>query len=105
MRTVSPALRHASLQDIAHAELTPDLPHVDGLAFVGEARLRAITNSHLIRDRPVMMSSNHAVGEIFLVRVAAHVLERQDRDRRPVGQGEAGRGLFGRGWLKQTPLA
>src|SRR5271166_2258495 len=43
--------------------------------------LRAITKSHLIRERPVMMSSTNPVGEIILLRIAAHVLERQDGDR------------------------
>ena len=36
---------------------------------------------------------DHAVGEIFLLRVAAHVLERQHRDRRLVGQRQGGDGL------------
>src|ERR1700724_3215768 len=31
---------------------------------------------------------DHAVGEILLLRVATHILERQHRDRRLVGQGQ-----------------
>lgn len=46
-----------------------------------EVEFREITESHLMRESPVMIS-HHAVGEILLLGVAAHVLERQNRDRR-----------------------
>ena len=32
-------LAHAAFQDIAHAQLSADLPDVDRLAFVGKARI------------------------------------------------------------------
>ena len=32
-------LAHAALEHVAHAELAADLPHVDGPALVGEARI------------------------------------------------------------------
>ena len=56
MRTRVPALRTLPFEDVAHAEFAPDLPHIDGRP-VGEAELRAMTNSDRIRDRAVMMSS------------------------------------------------
>jgi hypothetical protein len=90
-------LAHASLQHIAHAEFPPDLPHIDGPAFVGEAR---IARDHEQPFDPRQAGDDvldHAVGDILLLAIAAHVLERQDRDRRPVGQRKASRGLFGRG--------
>ncbi len=89
-------LAHASFQDIAHAELTPDLSHIDGSALVGEAR---IARDHEQPFDPRQAGDDvldHAVGEILLLRIAAHVLERQDRDRRPVGRCEVRQGLFGR---------
>jgi hypothetical protein len=45
-----------------------------------------------MRDSAVMILLHHAVGEILLLWVAAHVLERQHRDRRLVGQREWDRG-------------
>jgi len=47
-----------------------------------------MTKNHLIRDSAVMISSTMPFGEILLLGVAADVLERQDRDRRLVGQRE-----------------
>ena len=82
-------LAHAPFQNIAHAEFAPDLPDIDGLALVGEAR---IAGDHEQPFDPRQAGDDvldHAVGEIFLLRIAAHVLERQHRDRGLVGQGEA----------------
>jgi hypothetical protein len=45
-----------------------------------------------MRDSAVMIL-HHAVGEIVLLGIAAHVLERQHRDRRFFGQGKSGRRL------------
>src|SRR4029077_12294889 len=75
-----------ALEDIAYAELSTDLLYIDRLALVREAR---IARDH---EQPADAAErgddllDHAVGEVFLLRVAAHVLERQDRDRRLVGQ-------------------
>jgi hypothetical protein len=48
---------HAALQHIAHAELSPYLPYVNGFAPVDEARIARDYEQQLIRDSPVMMSS------------------------------------------------
>jgi hypothetical protein len=92
-----PGLAHAALQRITHAELAPDLPDIHSFAFVNEAR---IARDHKQPFDPRQAGDDvldHAVGEIFLLRVAAHVLERQYRDRRLVGKRELWRELFRRG--------
>jgi hypothetical protein len=48
---------HAAFEDVADAELLRDLPHVHGFSLVGEAGMRAITNSQRRRASAVMMSS------------------------------------------------
>lgn len=45
---------------------------------------------------------DHAVGEILLLRVARHVLEWQDRERGPVGQGQWRFGPRPRAFLPRT---
>ena len=74
-----PGSPDTAFEHVAHAQLTADLFHVNRLAPVGEARVKATTNIHLIRARPVMMSST--VGEVVLLRIAAQIGERQHRDR------------------------
>ncbi len=54
--------------------------------------LRAITNDQRIRESAVMISST-MLDKILLLGIAAHVLERQHRDRRLIGQGRVGVGL------------
>jgi hypothetical protein len=51
-----------------------------------KVELRATTWSHLIRDRPVMMSSTMPSTKIFLLGIAAHIGERHHRERWPVGK-------------------
>src|SRR5690348_7239241 len=55
-----------------------------------------MTKSHLMRAKPVMMSSTIAVGEVILPRIAAQVRERKDRDGRLVGQAQPRRCNGGR---------
>ena len=84
----------ATLQHISHAKLAPDLTHIDRLAPVGERRIardheqRAAArqrDNHLLR---------HAVGEVVLLRVSAHVRERQHSDGGLVRKSQGGlRGL------------
>jgi len=63
----------------------PDLLHIDRLAFVGKARIAGDHEQPAdARERSDDLL-DHAVGEILLLRVAAHVLERQHRDGRLVG--------------------
>ena len=80
------ALAHAALDHIADAELLGDLLHVDGLALVDERR---VARDH---EEPAQLGQRgddvlaDAVGEILLLRIAAHVDEGKHGDGRPVGQ-------------------
>src|SRR5882724_4275163 len=79
---------HRSFEDIANAQFAPDLLHVDGLAFAGEARIAGDDEEPADTGECRDDLLDHSVGEIFLLRVAAHVLEWQHRDRRLVGEGQ-----------------
>src|SRR5450759_92691 len=67
---------HAAFEHVAHAQFTPYLLDIDRPAFVGEARVA--------RDNEEPFESGQAGGdildqsicEIFLLRIAAHILER-----------------------------
>ena len=83
------ALAHAAFEHIADAEFAADLLHIDRLALVGEARIAGDDEEPADARQRGDDLLDHAVGEIFLLRVAAHVLERQDRDRRLVGERRA----------------
>src|SRR5262249_34417468 len=76
----------AAFEDITDAEFAADLLHVDPMAFVNEGRVAGDdeqpANAGECRDDLL----DHAVGKIFLLRVAAHIREGQHRDRRLVGQ-------------------
>jgi hypothetical protein len=54
--------------------------------------LRAMTSSPEICDMSVMTSSVIPYGEVLLLRVAAHVGERQHRQRRKVGDRQSAAG-------------
>ena len=80
----------AALEHVAHAQLAPDLPHVDGLAPVGEARVAG--DDEQARD-PRQGGGDvldDPVREVALLRVAAQVVERQHRERGLVGQRQRG---------------
>jgi hypothetical protein len=77
-------LADASLQHVAHAELAADLADVRRLALVGEARIARDHEQRLDAREAGDDVLDHAVGEVFLLRIAAHVLERQDGNRRLV---------------------
>jgi len=48
---------HAAFEDIADAELAPDLLHIDARALVGKGGVAAITKLSEIRDRSMVKSS------------------------------------------------
>ena len=80
-------LAHAAFQDVAHAELAPDLLHVHGAALVGEAR---VAGDHEQPAHPRQRGDDlldHPVGEVLVFRVAAEVLKRQRGDRGAIGKG------------------
>ena len=79
-------LAHAALEDVADPQFAPDLLHVYGPALVGKAGI-AGDHEQAVKARQGRDDLlDHPVGEIFLLSVAAHVLERQDGDRRLVGK-------------------
>ena len=79
---------NAALKHIANAEFAADLLDIDGLAFVGEARIaRDHEQRFEARERGDDVL-DHAVGEIFLLGITAHVLERQHGDGWLVGERE-----------------
>src|SRR6516164_9324816 len=79
---------HATLDDVAHPQFLSDLPNVNGPALVGEGRgardYREGAPACEQRDDVL----GDTVGKEFLLRVAAHIGERQHRDRRLLGQSE-----------------
>src|SRR4051812_6380636 len=78
-------LADAAFEHVAHAQLARDLAHVDRTALVGEA---GITGDHEEGAHAAERGDDlldQAIGEVLLLRIAAHVGEGQDRDRRPVG--------------------
>ena len=83
-------LAHAAFQHVAHAKLAADLLHVHGPALVGEARIARDDEQPADARQRGDDVLDHAVGEIFLLGVAAQVLERQDGDGGLVWQGERG---------------
>ena len=97
MRTRSPQPAHAALDHVADAEFLGDLLQVDGLALVDE---RGIARDH---EEPAQLGQRgddvfaDAVGKILLRRIAAHVVERQHGNGRPLGK-RRGRGARARGF-------
>ena len=73
-------LADAAFQHVANTEVRRHRAHIDGLALVGEA---AIAGNHeqLVEVRQLGDDVlGDAVGEVLLVGIAAHVLERQYGD-------------------------
>ena len=90
---------YTALEYIADAELPSRTPHIHGAAFVDEG---GIAGDDRERFEPAEGGDdvlNDAVGEIVLLGIAAHVLERQDSERRFVGQRQLRRWRFNRGCL------
>jgi hypothetical protein len=64
-------LAHRAFEHIAHAELAADLLHVDGLALVGKTRIAGDDEEPADARERRNDIIDHAVGEIFLLRIAA----------------------------------
>src|ERR1700722_14923080 len=82
-------LAHAAFDHIANAEVSGDLLHMDGLAFVDERR---VPRDH---EEPAQFGERgndilaDTVGKILLLRIAAHVGKGKYGDGGPVGQRQA----------------
>src|SRR5712671_4657341 len=79
-------LAHGAFQDVAYAQLPADLLHVYSPPFVSEARIAGDNEEPADARKRSDDLLDHSVAEIFLLGVAAHVLERQHGDRRLFGQ-------------------
>src|SRR6516164_3645613 len=86
----SAGFAHRAFEHIADTELSADLLHLDRLAFVRKARIAGDHEEPADAGERGNDLLNHAVGEIFLLRVTAQIGEGQYRDRRLVRQWESG---------------
>jgi hypothetical protein len=76
----------AAFEDIAHTQFAPDLLHIDGAALVGEAGIARDHEQRGIARKRGDDILGDTVSEEFLLGIARHIDERQERDRRLVGQ-------------------
>src|SRR4029079_10803001 len=91
---------HRPFKDIAHAQLASDLLHVHRLALVGKAGI-ASDNEEPFKPRQRRSNLlNHSIGEVFLLGIAAHVLERQHGDGGLVGARKGALGRIARIWIR-----
>src|SRR5580704_11155521 len=72
---------HRAFEHIADAQFMTDPLNVGGLALVDKARIARDDKQPAYAGKRSDDLFDHAVGEIFLLRVAAHILERQNRNR------------------------
>src|SRR6516162_2781657 len=71
------ALPDRAFQNVAYAQLAPDLSYVDRLTFVGKAGIPGYHMYPADTRKRCGDFVDHAVGEILLGLVAGHFLERQ----------------------------
>ncbi len=83
-------LAYAAFEHVAHPQLAPDLLQIYGPTLVRETR---IARDHEQPAHARQVGNNvlcHPIDEVFLLGIAAHVLERQHRDRGLIGQRRRG---------------
>jgi hypothetical protein len=73
---------HAALEDVPHAQLGGHVAHVDGLALVGERGVAGDDEEPSLSGETRDDVFGETIRKIFLVRIAAHVLEGEYGDRR-----------------------
>src|SRR5665213_1425084 len=83
---LSSSFPNAAFEDITHTEFSTDLLHVHGPALVGEARIAGDDEQVPKMGQRSNDILDHTVGEVFLLRISAHVLKGQHRDGRLVGK-------------------
>src|SRR5437588_7245935 len=98
-------LAHTAFEHITHAKLAADLLHVGCPALVGECRIARDDEQPLDARQASSDILHHAVGEIFLLRIAAHVLEGQNSNGWLVGQRKSlGNGRLRVAFSKPDPI-
>ena len=75
----------AALQHVGHAELLPNLADIDRSALVGERGVAGDDEQPAAARQRRDDLLRHPVGKVVLLRIAAHVGERQHRNRRQPG--------------------
>src|SRR5262249_36447613 len=94
----------AAFEHVAHAEIAADFAHVERLALVAERRIAGDDEQPMrLGQRRDDVLSN-AVGKEILLDVAAHILEREHRNRRFIWQRQAAGSLDAGGWRLGTEL-
>src|SRR5207247_5711616 len=90
---------HAAFDNVAHAELAPDLAHIAALAL--ELEDRGACHHVELRNfrQDVEQFLGHAVREIVLVQFATDVDEREDGDRIVAGGRRRSHVAFAERWL------
>jgi hypothetical protein len=77
------AALHAAFQHVAHIEIPADLLQIGGLALVGERGAAPDHESAGDARQIGGQAFGDAVGEIFLLGIAADIGEREHDDRQP----------------------
>ena len=80
------ALADASLKNVTDAKLAPDLLHVHGMALVNKGRIASDDEEPAKPRQCGNDVFGDAVAEIFLLGIARHIGEGQNRDRGLVGE-------------------
>src|SRR5262249_26031990 len=88
-------LPHAALEDIANVESFCDLAHINVLTLELEGRCPRCNEEPAQPRQSCDELLDNAVGKIFLLRVATHVLKGQDCNR----------GLLGQSWSRNSRWA
>jgi len=81
---------HRAFEHIADAEFAADLFHIDRLTLVRKARIAGDHEEPADAGERGDDLLDHAVGEVLLLRVAAHIGKGQHRDRWLVGERQSG---------------
>src|ERR1700730_7470144 len=81
-------LAYRAFQHVTNAQFAGYPLHIDGLPFVREARITGDYEQPTDATEGCDDFLDHPINEIFLLRVAAHVLEREDGNRGLVRGGE-----------------
>ena len=79
-------LAHRAFEHVAHTQFAADLLHIDAAALVGEGRIAGYDEQPADAAEGSDNFFDHPIGEVFLLRVTAHIGERQHCDRRLVGE-------------------
>ena len=77
---------NASFENVPNPQISRHLFDVDGFTFEREAGVAGDDEKLLVSGKGGYDFFDHSVGEVFLLRITAHVLEWQNGDGRLVGE-------------------